>query len=444
MSCVAVSPGGAQGAPAAGIEVRQLSNGLTVIVEARPDALVTGVSLVVRAGDRDDPPELPGVVATLAAALVYGSESRPTPSSVTAEIDEVAGDVELIVDADLVHYRVQVPDGELRSVLAMLSYAMLNPRFSIAGTGEALSDALLGEFAILPSDFAADLWPDHPAGRSFDDLDDAAQERARYGPTLRDLMLLRERYFVARNMALAIVGPVDAASALTQAAQYFSPLPAGEYRPIAVQQSGPPHAGRTTVPSLSTQSAIVMAFPTVGLLSPDEPAVAMLSLALSGPAGRLFQDVRVEHGLAYLVDGGSVTLADVGALVAVAEVDPENTEAALERMAAVFAELRERPPDGAELAQLRQRLRGAFLIGRESATRAADDLGTNAMLGLPIDPAEQLARYEVVTADDLRRVASQYIRPERAVIQVTRPLLVPEPEVPTVAGEAATAAETHR
>lgn len=410
----------AQGAPPAGITTQQLGNGLTVIVEARPNALVTGVSLVVRAGARDDPDGAPGAVAALAGALLQGTDSHPTSSSLTAAIDEIAGRIELIVDADLVHYSVQVPNGELHSVLDMLSDAMVHPRFGIIGTANALVDVVTGKVTPIQNELSAELWPDHPAGRSFDELDDEEYERAINAVAYRDLLALKDRYFVARNMALSIVGPVDTATAIAMADQFFAPLPAGERHPIVPVQAGPSRAGRRTVvsPLSGNQSTVIVAFPTVGLLSPDEPAVAMLGVALSGASGRLFQDLRVDQRLAYEVDGAAFTMSDVGALLAYAVVSREDISAAIERLTDVFADLRQRPPAGDELARLRQRMRGEFLISREPAAAAADLLGTNAMLGLPIDPAEQLARFEAVTADDLRRVADQYLRPERAVTLV--------------------------
>jgi zinc protease len=408
----------AQGAPAAAIQVQRLSNGLTIIVEQRPDALVTGVSLVVRAGSRDDPADRPGAVATLAGTLLQGTENHPTESSLTAEIDEIAGRIELMVDADLVHYTVQVPNGELRPVLDMLSDAMLNPRFGVIGTADALIDAASGGVTPFPSELSAALWPDHPAGRSFNDLDEVEIEEAVGAVTYRDLLTLKDRFFVASNMVLSIVGPVDAAAAVAQADQYFDPLPVGERQPLLAVQAGPPRTGRVTAPSLLNQGVVMVAFPTVGLLSPDYPAVAMLGAALGGASGRLFQDLRLDQRLAYMVDGEALAMADAGALLAAAIVGREDVEAAIERMTDVFAELRQRPPEGAELARLRQRMRGEFLIGREPAAVAADVLGTHAMLGLPIDPVEQLARYEAVTADDLRRVAGEYLLPERAVTLV--------------------------
>jgi predicted Zn-dependent peptidase len=425
-ACIAVRPGiAAQGTPATGIEVRQLSNGLTVIVEQRPDALVTGVSLVVRAGSRDDPEDRPNAIATLAGAVLQGTEDRPTESSLTAEIDEIAGGVDLSVDPDLIHYTVQVPNGEVRPVLDMLSDAMLHPRFGVAGTADAFEDAVFGEVTPFPSELAARLWPDHPAGRSLAGLDDEAFDQAVSAVTYRDLLALHDRYFVARNMVLSIVGPVDAAATVTLANQFFGPLRAGERQPIVAVPAGPPRAGRTTAPSILNQGLVMVAFPTVGLLSPDEPAVAMLGVALGGASGRLFQDLRIEQRLAYMVDGEAFALFDVGALAAVALVSQEDVEATVAQITDVFAELRRRPPDDAELARLRQRMRGEFLIGREPAAAAAGMLGTNAMLGLPIDPAEYLARFEAVTADDLRRVAGEYLLPERAVTLV---MVEPSPD----------------
>ncbi len=422
-------------APAAA-QARQLANGLTVAVEERPDARTLGVALVVRAGTRDDPADRIGAVSLLALSMLSGSESRPSMERLTADVSASGGSVDLSVDPDLTEYQVHVPAGELYAVLGMLSDMVVNPNFGVAAVSDALLPAMVGKYASVPPALANALWPDHPAGRSLATLDEEQATQDVEALSFRDLTALRDRYFVARNMFLSVVGPVSASQVLAEAQQDFGRLPSGEYQAIQPVEAGPPEAGRTSGSTSGNQATVIMGYPTVGRCSPDSPVAGLLAYLLGSTTGALTQDLRIAHGLVYTVDLHTIALQDVGALYVTAHTGIQNADAVVDRLSAIFDQLRQNPPSDPELDRIGEQRRLTGLAALESTSSAADLYAVYAAYGEPLDPVAHLAMSDGVTSDDVRRFASEYLTPERAVIHVESPEELPADLQPPSSGAA--------
>jgi zinc protease len=203
------SPAAAAADPPA---VITLANGLTVIVDERPDALAIGVSLAARAGTRDDRPGRGGEMALLARALLGGTAAYPSVDRLRRPIERTGGDLELEIDPDLTRYTAVVPPGSLAVAVDTLGAMLREPRFGITDLADAVEATAAGRYSPLDDDISAALWPGHPAGRP-----SGGTEASRDGITYADLLALRARAFAARNLALAVSGPVSAAEVVAMA-----------------------------------------------------------------------------------------------------------------------------------------------------------------------------------------------------------------------------------
>lgn len=398
------------------VERQVLSNGLTVLVEERPDASAIGVTLMVRAGARDDPPEREGAVGVLALTLLGGTIARPSRDLLIAPIESAGGAVNVNSSVDLTSYTMLTPAGTLAEALTVLGDMLVNPRFGVSDVAEAF-DALAPAGALsLNTPLLAALWPDHPAGRPR-----SGTSKSRDAITYADLLTVRASYFGGRNMALAIVGPVVAPEVFLLGEQVLSAVPPGERRPLPLFVAGAPRTAQRVFPTRAALATIMMAYPNDGRGSTDAAALTMLSLLLSGPNGRLFQDVRGRHALARDVDVASITFADAGAIIAVARVQPANIDAALARFTEVFARLRQELLTEAELDRERGRIPGLLLLGQERVERRAAVLAQVELLGEAAGGESLAASLQAVTPEQLREAARRYLAPERAIIHITTP-----------------------
>jgi predicted Zn-dependent peptidase len=331
-------------------------------------------------------------------------------------VEATGGSLELHIDADLTRYTARVPAGDLDAALEPLADMLSHPRFGIVDLAVSLGDTLGGDFIDVDEDLAERLWPEHPVARPGGGTRDTLE-----AISLADVAARQEGFFGARNIALAVVGPVEADAVFQRAESALGLLPAGSRRPVQSALAASPLAGQRTRPTTGALATVLMAFPTAGTMAPEYPTVELLGLLLSGPDGLLFQDVRNRHGLARDVDALTVTYSDVGSLLAAARVQSQNIGTTLDRYADVFERLRRESVDAAVLQRLRDRRAGERVLSREVAEARAEELASRVLLGRPLDDAEDQARIAAVTPDDLRRAAERYLAPERAVIRVSDP-----------------------
>lgn len=404
-------------APAAApVATRTLANGLTVVVEERPNALAIGVTLAARAGTRDDAPERGGETALLARALAGGTTARPSTDDLTAGIRAVGGGFGFDIDPDLTTFTVLIPAGDLGVVVALdpLADMLLHPLFEARDVDQAVFETRLGRYTEPGNDLTTSLWPSHPAGgRPTEALADLRVD---------DLLSLRERLYGARNLVIAVVGPVQSEDVFARVEERFGELAAGERRPIQPFLPDEPRAARRVTAARSEEQArVLMAFPTAGRGSPDYPALVLLGLLLNGPDGLVSLDVRSERGLARDVDTLQLTYSDVGAIIAGAAVQPGNVEPTIARFAGVFERLRTTRVSDDTLQRLRERFAGESVLARERARARAAELARTTLLGLPSDDGAIMAALAAVTPADLQRVAARYLTPDRAIVRISSP-----------------------
>lgn len=415
LSAAASPPAEADTAPLP-LQTRRLDNGLTVLVEERPDTLTVGVSLAIRAGSRDDNDERLGEVALIARALVAGTATRPSFDAVVEPLRAGGGRFGLSVSYDVTRFSVQAPATELDLALETLADIVINPRFSLAEMSGVLEDTLTGRYTAFDDRLAADLWPGHPAARPAGGV-----EKTLRALTFADLIALRARFYGARNMALAVVGPAPAADVLAGVERLFGALPPGERQQVRGIEPEPSRQQLRVLPSQRELATVSIAYPMPGRNSPEYPALVLLGLLVNGPDGLIFRDVRSGHGLARDADAQLTTFTDIGVLRAVSAVQPRNVEVTIARILDVFERLATEPVTEETLRRLRERYAGEALLLREIALNRSAELAQRAVLGEPIDDIVLLNALARVTPEDVRRLAARYLAPEHAIIHVSMP-----------------------
>jgi predicted Zn-dependent peptidase len=153
---------------------------------------------------------------------------------------------------------------------------------------------------------------------------------------------------------------------------------------------------------------------------PDLPELNVLNATLGGGfSGRLFQNLREQHGWTY----GAYSAFDFrklsGGFTASAETRNEVTIPAIEETLKEMARLRNQPVPDAELELQRQYNVGNYLLSLENAARTATRVQAIDLYGLPADFYKHYARrMSEVTPKVTQELAQKYLFPEKASIVV--------------------------
>jgi len=139
--------------------------------------------------------------------------------------------------------------------------------------------------------------------------------------------------------------------------------------------------------------------------------VKVLSTLLGGGmAGRLFVELRDKRGLAYAASSYYDPVKGPGALVLYLGTAPDNVDQAEQGLAREIERIRSEPVASAELIRAKRYLLGRYEMDRRTNERLAWYLGFYELEDVGPDYPERYRReVERVTADDVLRVARQYL-----------------------------------
>jgi zinc protease len=257
----------------------------------------------------------------------------------------------------------------------------------------------------------------HSVIGSMQDLD-AAQ--------LEDVQAFFDTYYAPNNATLTIVGDFDPAEASRLVQQYFGDIPSGTapprvectdaFRHLPVRREiSDPHA---RLPALFSSYGAVPAG------HPDSYALALLGTILGvGESSRLHQRLVRDEQAAISAQVSSTFRKDGPGLMIV--IATANIGVATERLEGLIAgEIERVQRDGVtadELEKAKNRYRANAVLGRQTVMGRAEALQWhNHFLGDPGAIRTAMERHMAVSAEDIRRVARQYLRPDNRALIVTQ------------------------
>ena len=354
--------------------IEELANGLTVLGQQMPTVSSAALTLAVRCGSAQDPPELAGASSVACEWCLRGAGGRSTRELHEAldalgcqHHESVRGEHLVISAAQL--------SRNLDAVLGIVADLVCRPELAekTFGPSRALVEqdlaALADEPARLSSLLLRERFYPWPLGRC---VYGSAETLAALEPeSLRQHI---RRQLTPAGAILAVAGDVEFAALGERVRELFgdwsgSEAPAGE--------TSPPAGGVEHVARDSAQVHIALASPAAVMRDERYYAARMAEMVLSGGASaRLHTEVREKRGLAYHVATHYHSLKDHAGLFTYAGTRPEIASQTFEQ---VVRELR-RLADGVgddEIARAQTQLRSALVMQGESTSARAHALASD-------------------------------------------------------------------
>jgi predicted Zn-dependent peptidase len=393
------------------------------------------LELAVRAGVASDPAGRFGLSSLTADMLDEGAGSRDALAIADA-IDFLGADLSAGASADASYVDLHVPVARLPDALAVMADVVARPSFPDAEL-KRLRDERLASLLQAQDD------PEQLVAFAFPRLVFGPQHRygtqpvgtaaALNGITTADLTAFHAAQYRPSNAALFVTGDVTAASVvpiLERALGSWSGGPA----PAAPKIPGAPQLTSRRVYLIdkpgAAQSQIRIGWIGVPRSTPDYFAIRVLNTILGGAfTSRLNNNLREVHGYAYGASSTFDMRLGAGPFYAAAGVQTDKTSEALKEF---FNELtRIHEPVGAdELEKAKNYL--ALLLPRTFETQrdAANALAQTFVYNLPADYFQTYSdRVRAVTSADVKRVASEYIQPDKFAVVIVGDRKVIEPGV---------------
>ena len=240
--------------------------------------------------------------------------------------------------------------------------------------------------------------------------------------TREDLLEFHKRFVHPNNIILGLVGDFDSAKMEQTLRNAFASLPRGPQAPAAPAVATQPKPGIYFVAKSDVnQSNIALVAPGTTRNNPDYYALLVMNEILGGGfSGRLMNHLRTQRGLAYGVSGGVGSEWDhPGLFRGWIGTKSGSTLEAVEAMRAEVRDLVEKPYATDELSAAKDAILNAFVFTMDSKFKVLLQAMTLEFYGYPADWYRRyVAGVEKVTADDVARVAKQYVNPNQLAVLV--------------------------
>jgi zinc protease len=417
----------------------RLPNGLTLIVKPDRRAPTAVHMLYVRVGSMDEVDGTTGVAHVLEHMMFKGT---PTvgPGEFSRKVAALGGRENAFTTRDNTGFYQQIPAGKLEDVIRLESDRFAHNQWP--------DDEFKRELEVVKEERRMRT-EDSPRAQLHEQLSAMIYQASPYGRpvvgwmsdlqamTPQDARAFYRRWYVPANAAVVVAGDVDPKEVLRLVQKYYGPIPA-QAVPVRKPREEPPQKGirRLEFKAPADQSYISLAFKVPQLTSfehtpanDDALALTVLAAVLDGYDGARL-DRALTQGPDRVADGVDAgnglwgrgpqlfTLSGVPA----AGKTPEQVEAALRAQVALVAR------EGVTEAEL-QRVKTRWIAGEiyklDSLMNQARELGSDWILGLPLDADERLmARLREVTADQVKSVAARYFGDDQLSVGILRPLPV--------------------
>ncbi len=234
-----------------------------------------------------------------------------------------------------------------------------------------------------------------------------------------DLQAFHRRYYVARNLVIALVGALSRDEALAVAEQVSRTLPTGEPAAALPGVKPLPKAVQVHHEFPSAQTHILIGQPGIAHGDPDYYALAVGNEILGGGGftARLMTEIRQKRGLTYGVYSSFTQMRVPGPFSIKLSTRSDQSAEALGVARQVLGDFVKKGPDEQELKEAKANIIGGFPMATASNASIVSYLGAIGFYGMPLDYLDQyVARIDAVTADDVRAAFRRHLAPEKQLV----------------------------
>jgi zinc protease len=410
----------------------KLKNGLRVIVNEDHVAPVFAVAVLYNVGSRDERPGRTGFAHLFEHMMFKGSENVGAGEHFYSVFSN-GGSMNGTTNKERTLYYEELPANQLDMALFLEADRMRSLSIE-QGNLDNQRQAVQEE--------RRQSVDNQPYGRTFEAMDDLAFENPAYkhsvigsmddlnAASVEDVAAFFKTYYAPNNAILAISGDVNGGTVLEHVRKYFEEIPS-QPAPPPVDIAEPPQQAerrRTLEDPLARVPRIDVAYHIPSSLSPDDDTIDLVAEILAtGRSSRLFEVLVRQKQLALAVGAFAENSRGPRLFRIVATVPPGKTTDEAE--AGIYAEierLKAGPIADWEIEKSRNGTRRQFVgLLSSSLSRASMLAEVTRLYG---DPAEINTVYEKtakLNANDVLRVARQYLTAENRVVVVTAPKPAP-------------------
>ena len=400
------------------IRRQKLANGLTVISEQMQHIRSASIGVWLETGSRDEDPQWNGISHFIEHMVFKGTKHR-TAEEIARQVDSIGGNMDAFTAKECICFNVKVLDEHVPVALDILSDLVLNPVFD--ATDIARERGVIMEEIKMDEDnpdylvheiFTQNFWKDHPLGKPILGTKETVKRFER-----EPVLEAYAHRFSPGNIILSAAGNLDH--------DRFVKLVRGHFEHMKPMTNG----FHSSTPKISSriilrnkkaleQVQLCIGVPAHPIAHEKRHAGYVLNTLLGGGmSSRLFQNIRERQGLAYSIYSDLNPYRDTGCLAVYAGTSLTSASKVVQSVVSEFRKLKTETVPEEELSRAKAQLKGSLMLSLESSTSRMSNLARQEMyFDRFYDLDELIERIEVVTAEDLTRLANEFFKPEAVAV----------------------------
>ena len=239
--------------------------------------------------------------------------------------------------------------------------------------------------------------------------------------TIKKLDQFYKNMASSKNWVIAMVGPHDPEQVKYKLERCFKSFhPAPSFDPPKLETPSPKWSGTLKhIPMDREQSHLIYGFRGVSWMSPEKPALEVMTDILGGHGGRLFMELREKNPLAYSVSPVTTFGCLEGSLGGYIATSPSKLKEAIGGMKAEFAKIAKELVTEEELTRAKAHLIGLHEMDMQKADSQTMTMALMELYGLGYDKfLRYSAEIEQVSREDIKKAADKFFAQIPALIVV--------------------------
>lgn len=400
----------------------ELANGLKILIFEDERLPLVSYRLAFFSGDADEPEDSVGITSALASMLSEGTQELSS-RQLAEQIEQLGASISASAHTDNMIVSASTLSLYSSEILELIAEMVLFPAFPEnelslykQNTIEGLKLQRSQPSFLANEQMARILYGSHPYGifaPKAEDIESITREK---------LLEFHERTLLPNDALLIIVGDVNREDLLEEIEDAF-----GGWQPGEIKRKEFSEAPERTERSLtivdrpgSAQSNIVLGNLAIHRSHPDYfPVLVMNQILGAGASSRIFMNLREEKGYTYGAYSRFDTKKRGGEFEATAEVRTPVTGDSLKEFFYEINRIRDEKVPEAELQDAKNFLTGVFPIRAETQEGLTNLIVSQKLYNLPDDYLQTYRdKINEVSAEDVSRVANQYIQPDKVAIVI--------------------------
>ena len=393
-------------------EKKVLDNGLIVIIHEDPSTPMVAVNVAYNVGSKDEDDEKTGFAHLFEHLMFGGSVNIP---DFDTPIQEAGGENNAFTNSDITNFYELVPAQNIETALWLESDRMLQLRFSKKSLNTQ-KKVVIEEFKeTCLNEPYGDMWhhlselsyTKHPyqwptIGREMNHIANA---------TIEDVKTFFYQFYRPDNAVLVIAGNITSAEGFFLANKWFGSIPPGKNQKKLLPQEPKQTASRKKIirQDIIPHDAIYRAYHMDGRLSDEYFICDLISdILANGRSSRFYQKLYKEQQLFSTIDAFISGSSDPGLFIIEGKTMPDvSIEQASEAIDRELRLLMEENLSERELTKLKNSLESSLIFSEISVLNKAISLAYFETLGDAGFINEEVARYQKLTAEDIRNTAKK-------------------------------------